>query len=924
TVVADGALQASRELVDFLAGEPSKAVSTGRSARSEGAVFVFSGHGSQWKGMGQQLLLEPVCREVLAACDEALRPHVKWSLVEQLTAPGTAFEHDRLDFVQPAIFSMQLAIAALWQSWGIEPRAIVGHSMGEVAAAYVAGAIGLEDAARIISRRSSVMMEAPGDTGMVVVEVPFDTAARAIEGYEDAVAVAVESSPESCVLSGDRSALERVLRPFRERGIFCRYVKVDVAGHSPQLRCVVDRMLSELGVVRTLPGRYPFYSSVTGGGLGASALGTDYWLRNVIEPVRFWTAIQSLLSDGARDFLEISPHPITLTSLRQGFSHTGIPAFASGSLVRDQDERFSMRVGLGALHCRGQRVDWQSLCGTGRRVVTLPSYPFDRQRFWATPKLEAAAMHSAQHRTSGLLGTKLSLAGDRKLHVWQAEFGKHWPAVVVDHRFQGDVLVSGSTYVELMLEAAQSCFGKLASLHELRLVAPLVVGEEPHLVQTVLREETAITSVEVYARPAGAESEWTLHARAELRPLSSTAPDARLEQAEPALRRVNQSDHYSRLSAGGLELSGAYRCVASVAVGAGEALGELRWDPTTSDTHHVAHPALLDGCFQVSAHALAGESQVFLAQGIEQLSLVRPLVTAVRVRAFARERVDGADVDLFAVDEAGALVLSVRGLGLVRLEAPAPGSHDSESSLLQQIEQCPPGELPARVHDAVVRLVAAVFGQRSETVKLDVPLNRLGLDSLMAVELRRRFERELGASVSTVRLLQGPSVTELATQVAGDLLQTRDAAKRSVAVEPSEVAAERVSDAPGLLSHNQKALAFIHQLNPDSAAYHYGFIGRIAARLDAEALRRALNRVVARHAALRTRFVPGDSGLSAHIDAEPDPDWRQVDASDWDDARVTALLSEFFHAPFDLTRPPLRTRLVALAGGRHVLSLTLH
>ena len=918
---ASSAAEAARELAAHLAGEASHALHVGQAGDSRQAVFVFSGHGSQWKGMGQQLLLEPASREALLACDRALRPHVGWSLLDELARPGPGFRNDKLDFVQPAIFSLQVACAALWRAWGVLPRAVVGHSMGEVAAAHVAGALSLEDAARVISLRSAIMRRAPGDTAMAVVDLPFAAAREAVASFADRVAVAVESGPESCVLSGDRALIEAFLVPLRERGVFCRYVNVDVAGHSPQLRAVIPEMREALAGITPRSQAVPYYSAVMAERIAPERLDTEYWIRNVVDPVRFWTAISRACDEGATSFLEISPHPITLTSLRQGFAQSGRDVVTFGSLVREQDERVSMRRTLAALYTSGHDADWGALVPAESRVVSLPAYPFEGRSFW--PQGAQTSKSARQLTSDSLLGERVPLAGAQPVQVFESLLTSTSPAFLEGHRFQGDVLLSSSAYVEMALAAGRELLGEVSTIRGLSLPSPLVLGDEPRRVQVLFRAGGQRAQVQVYSALPEPDAEWTLHAELSLARGARATPACPVDAVSDAMQEISEAEHYARLAARGLELTGAYRAVARVWGAPGTSIGELApcEETRAQASRFVVHPALLDACFQVSAHALPDSDAVWLASGIEELAIDAALSGSERVVATAQIEGDVACVQLSAFDAAGRAVLRVQGLRLTRLRAaeprPAPGGLECRAAVLAAA----PEQRADLARERLADMVAQVLGQRRSELPLDVPLNRLGLDSLMAVELRRRLEREAAMAISTVKFLQGPTVVQLGAW----LLESMERDEQRDARAASEPALAEAAPVPhGALSWNQRALAFIHELAPASAAYHYGFTARVCGKLDVTAFRAAVGVVTARHSALHSAFVVEGGEMSAVGRSSWTFEWRLTDAQGWSESALREALAREFHEPFSLREPPLRVSVFSGASTGDVISITLH
>jgi acyl transferase domain-containing protein len=292
----------SREQLDeglqaFLQGEARPGLASGRkdSGHQRKLVFVFPGQGSQWFGMGRSLLeREPVFRAVVERCDRAMRQYGDWSLVGELTAPDVARSRfHEIDIIQPALFAIQVALVALWRSWGVEPQAVVGHSMGEVAAACVAGALSLEDAARVICHRSRLVRRVAGKGAMAAVELSMDEARGVLVGYEDRVSIATSNSPTSTVLSGDPAALEAILDRLRRRDIFCGMVKVDFASHSPQMDPLRADLVQALEGLRPRSVSTPIYSTLTAMVSGGVEFDARYWARNLREPVLFSAAVNA-------------------------------------------------------------------------------------------------------------------------------------------------------------------------------------------------------------------------------------------------------------------------------------------------------------------------------------------------------------------------------------------------------------------------------------------------------------------------------------------------------------------------------------------------------------------------------------------------------------------------------------------------------
>jgi acyl transferase domain-containing protein len=378
---------------------PGSAVRRGVAGpHRRGAVFVFPGQGSQWIGMGRELYAqEPVFRAELDRLDAAIRSVQGWSVVDYLRDGPAADGVSAIDLVQPALFAMEAGLAALWRAWGLRPEAVVGHSMGEVAAAYVAGALSADDAARVIGRRSALLRRVSGRGAMAVVDLAMDDARAALAGHEDRVAVAVSNSRRSTVLSGDPAAIDAVVERLEARDVFCRLVKVDVASHSPQMDPLLDELrLAVAGITPRTP-EVPMVSTLTGRWLSGAECDAEYWVRNLRQPVRFSAAIDRLLADGHRTFVEMSPHPLLVGAIQDLAREAGADdVLGVGSLRRDESERASLLGSVAELYVHGHAIDWVAMGGRGR-VVSLPAYRWQRERYWYEP---AAGIATAS-RTSG-------------------------------------------------------------------------------------------------------------------------------------------------------------------------------------------------------------------------------------------------------------------------------------------------------------------------------------------------------------------------------------------------------------------------------------------------------------------------------------------------------------------------------------------
>ncbi|WP_437952505.1 SDR family NAD(P)-dependent oxidoreductase [Sorangium sp. So ce296] len=348
-------------------------------------VFVFPGQGSQWVGMARALLASSaVFRDEIAACERALAPHVAWSLGAVLRGDGDeATLLGRVDVVQPVLFAVMVALAALWRSIGVTPDAVVGHSQGEIAAAYVAGALSLEDAAKVVALRARALTKIAGRGAMAAVELGArDTEAR-LAPFGDAIAIAAINSPRATLVAGDTDAIDALVRDLGAAQIFARKVRVDYASHSAHVEAIERELLADLAGIEPRAGAVPLYSAVTGAKLDGSRLDAAHWFQNLRSTVRFEDATRALHDDGHRFFVEVSPHPVLALALDETLSSLGGDAAVVSSLRRDEGDLERFLLSAGELHARGHAIDWGAFFAPlGARRVTLPTYAFQRERFW--------------------------------------------------------------------------------------------------------------------------------------------------------------------------------------------------------------------------------------------------------------------------------------------------------------------------------------------------------------------------------------------------------------------------------------------------------------------------------------------------------------------------------------------------------------
>ncbi len=729
-------------------GGSSSGVTRGVSAgvAGHGLVFVFPGQGAQWQGMGVELMdSSPVFRRQMDACGEALAPHLDWSLEEVLRGVDGAPSLDRIDVVQPALFAMMVSLAELWRAWGVEPGVVVGHSQGEVAAACVAGALSLEDAARVVALRSGLLASTLVGRGAIVsVALPVEEVRSRLERWGDRVAISAVNGPSSVGVAGDSEALEQLLADLKREDVRARRVPATVATHSPQAELVREELLEVLRTVAPRSSAVQLHSTVTGEALDTAALDGEYWYRNMREPVQFEPVVRSLLEQGHRAFVEISPHPVlsmgmwdTADEVLREDASGDLGVLIGGSLRREEGGLARFMESLAEAWVHGVEVAWERLHeGAGAQRVRLPTYAFQRERYWldgaaGIADLAGAGQAGANHP---LLSAVVGLAGeDGWLFTGHISLDSHpWLA---DHMAMGVVLLPGTAFVELALRAGREAGCQLLS--ELVLEAPLVLYEGRGVQLQVSLSETddaGRRTVGIHSRAIGegggrlndAERPWTRHASGVLSsgvpgPGAPAGPESSAGEMglsaagawsstemelstggawPPTGAEVIALDgYYERLAERGLEYGPAFQGLTAAWKRGDELFAEVSLPERERSAvgGFGLHPALLDAALHAIGLGLVGEGpsardgQVSLPFSWSTVELFAEGACSLRVR-LARDGSDG--ISLLAIDEAGAPVARVGSLTLRPVSAELAGNAGIQRDPLFGVEWTAVGSVP--------------------------------------------------------------------------------------------------------------------------------------------------------------------------------------------------------------------------------------
>ena len=677
--------------------------------KSTSIAFLFTGQGSQYVGMGQQLYnTQPVFKNALDKCSKILQPYLDKSLLDVIfsyiqrtgdsrIAPTIKPQINDTKYTQPAIFAIEYALFQLWISWGIKPHYVMGHSIGEYVAATIAGVFSLEDGLKLVAARGRLMQALPSNGGMLAVFADLATVENFLINYQSDVAVAAINSSQNIVISGTKAALAQIQRDLTTAGINSTSLKVSHAFHSPLMQPMLAEFREVAETINYNAPTIPLVSNVTGEIIDDKITTAEYWVDHIIQPVQFAQSFQYLLQQKTDVCLEIGAKPI-LSSIGKNIlnlEQSSYEPLLLPSLSDKQPDEQVILNSLAQLYLQGIKIDWQQFYPNVNYQIKLPTYPFQRQRYWWEHTNVVTTQLNNIQQLHPLLGNKLALADSNQIR-FQGQINATNPEYLQDHCLENQIVFPATGYLEIALAAAQQLYSNSnLQLEDFVIKQPLLLYDEVINIQTVITKLNS-DRVQIFSNSSDLNS-FILHSEVTIKVNAETSFESiNLESAKTQLQPYSDiNTYYQKLSNQGLNYGTNFQNIKQLWQGDNRVLGYIQVPDNITNDKYLLHPALLDSCLQLIGAATQTQQGVYLPISINSLQLYQCPNNAVWAQVTIKPTEDKQIItaDLSLTDDRGNAIAFIRNLSLQYLSLPSlkklinsPSQKGEEKAILSTVD----------------------------------------------------------------------------------------------------------------------------------------------------------------------------------------------------------------------------------------------
>ncbi|MBU1862271.1 MAG: type I polyketide synthase [Candidatus Omnitrophica bacterium] len=640
------------------------------SAEKSPIVFVYTGMGSQWIGMGRELMVSiPIFRKTLEECDKLFKEISGWSIIDELCADKEQSKIHEAQVAQPVTVALQIALTAVWWSWGITPDAVIGHSVGEIAAFYASGVLSIKEALLVSYHRSRLQQTCVGSGTMLAVGSSAEEMTLLIQKYDQRVSIAAINSPHSVTLSGDRKTLKEIADHLAQQNIFHRFLTVDIAYHTHQMDAIHEDVIAALSSIEGHEPIIPLYSTVTGKQIKKDAVSAQYWWNNIRYPVQFSAAIEALIHDGFSHLLEIGSHPVLSHAIKECLLKQKVSGYVIHSLYRERPEVLTLLKNLTSLYMLGFPINWNALAPQSAQYVKLPTYPWQRGDYWS--ESDRSREYRCGQNEHPFLYNDLRQPDP----TWEVELNENFFPFIKDHCLDHTVIFPGAAYVEAGLALHEKIFGKIqCTLEEIEFNRILVPDfKKIQRLRSTFNHKTKVFSVASAFLEEGAP--WTQHAVGKMYPHTSSAIGIHHVDREEILRRCPHEIPtpliYEALDQCGFNYGPFFQAMKQLWKGNDETLIKIEGhESLTKEAYYILHPTILDVTLQALVVGTVEDPEnphinSFIPVSIDQVTVYcRPGSVCwghCKVTAQTKSALYG-DITLF--DENGVVAVAITGVML--------------------------------------------------------------------------------------------------------------------------------------------------------------------------------------------------------------------------------------------------------------------